>query len=208
MLRVGLTGGIACGKSYTLQQFERLGAHVVDADQVAHRILRKGGPGYEPVLKEFGAAILGDGGEIDRKKLGTLVFSEERAREKLNRLVHPLILREERELMTQLEANPNPSRAPVIIVDAALMVEVGSHRDYDALVVVYCHPRIQLRRLMSRDGLTEEEARRRIETQMPLFEKIKYADYIIENSGKLGATLQQIQHTFRELLHQYEERNA
>jgi dephospho-CoA kinase len=203
MLKVGLTGGIACGKSRTLKQFERLGAHAIDADRVARYLMDPGKPGYDQVVQEFGKEFLAPDSRIDRKKLGQLVFSDEAARNRLNRIVHPLVLAEEKRLIE--EAELTHPRTPMIIVDAALMVETGSYRNYQVVVMVHCRPEVQLMRLMMRDGLDEEEARKRINSQMPLLEKVKYADYIIENSGKLSNTDEQVKYTFKDLLFRYEE---
>jgi dephospho-CoA kinase len=203
MLKVGLTGGIACGKSYTLKQFQKLGAFAIDADQIVHQLLEPGALGYEKVIEVFGRKFLDEDSRLNRRKLGELVFSQEEARQKLNSIMHPLVFVEEAKLVSEAEATHYG--APMIIVDAALMVEVGAFRDYQAVVMLYCRPEVQLMRLRRRDGLSEEEAMKRIESQMPLLEKIKYADYIIENSGKLAHTDEQVTHTFKDLLFRYQE---
>jgi dephospho-CoA kinase len=203
MLKVGLTGGIACGKSRTLKQFEKLGACTIDADHLARYLMDPGKPGYQQVIQEFGKEFVGADSRIDRKKLGELVFTDEEARNRLNRIIHPLVFEEERRLIEEAEFTHR--RAPMIIVDAALMVETGSYRNYQVVVMVHCRPEVQVMRLMMRDQLDEEQARNRINSQMPLLEKIKYADYIIENSGKLSNTDEQVKYTFKDLLFRYEE---
>ncbi|HXK61851.1 MAG TPA: dephospho-CoA kinase [Acidobacteriota bacterium] len=203
MLKVGLTGGIACGKSYTLKELHRHGAHPIDADKIVHQLLLPGHEGYKRVVEAFGLEFLNSDSHLDRRKLGDLVFSDPTAREKLNQLIHPLVFEEERRLIE--EAQLIHRRAPMVVVDAALMVEAGSYRNYDVIVMVYARPEVQLMRLILRDNLTEEEAIKRIESQMPLLEKIKYADYVIENSGKLSNTAEQVAFTFKDLIFRYEE---
>jgi dephospho-CoA kinase len=203
MLKVGLTGGIACGKSYTLKEFQRYGAHSIDADQIVHQLLLPGHAGYKEVVETFGSEFLNADSQLDRRRLGELVFSDEAARRKLNKIIHPLVLAEEKRQIE--EAALIHRRTPMIVVDAALMVEVGSYRNYDVILMVYARPDVQLMRLMLRDNLTEQEALKRIASQMPLLEKLKYADYVIENSGKLSNTAEQVDHTFKDILFRYEE---
>ena len=205
MLKVGLTGGIACGKSHILREFHKLGVYTIDADELAHSAILPNTPAYQQILETFGKDILASDDVIDRKKLGQIVFSDEQTRQKLNKIVHPQVRQEEARLTSEFEAEENP-RSPIIMVDAALMVETGSYGKYDFIVVVYCHPKIQLRRLMSRAGLSEEEAMQRIRSQMPLLDKIRYADYIIENSSRLSETNEQVKHVFTELVVHCEDR--
>ena len=205
MLHVGLTGGIACGKSYALKEFRRLGASTLDADQIAHRVTQPGEPAYEKILAHFGSTLLAADRTIDRKRLGEIVFSDEAARQTLNQIVHPHVLEEEERLKAELESRSGELSSPILLVDAALMIETGSYRRFPLIIVVYCHPAIQIQRLMAREQISEEGALRRIRTQMPILEKIRYGDYIIENSGKLSDTRDQIKQTFSELLIRYEE---
>ena len=199
MLKVGLTGGIGCGKSHILREFHKLGVYTIDADEIAHEVILPDRSAYEKILETFGPEILASDRTIDRKKLGEKVFSDEKAREKLNRIVHPLILEEETRRVAEFQEREDP-KFPIIMVDAALMVETGSYRKYDSVVVVYCPPQVQLQRVIARDRLSEEEALQRIQSQMPLLEKIKYADYIIESSGRLSETNEQVKHIFTELV--------
>lgn len=205
MLKVGLTGGIACGKSHTLREFHKLGVHTIDADQITHEVTQPHKPAYKKIVEEFGTGILKPDRTIDRKKLGKIVFSDESARDRLNRVVHPYILEEERRRISGIENKINKLRSPIFMVDAALMVETGSYRHYDIIIAVYCHPAIQLQRLVTRSNLSEEEALDRINSQLPVLEKIKYAHYIIANSGKLSETHEQIKHVLTELVEFYEE---
>ncbi len=206
MLKVGLTGGIACGKSFALKEFEKLGVYGIDADEIAHSVIEVGQPAFQKVVEEFGEEILDPVGGIDRKKLGKVVFADEQARQRLNGIVHPHIFEEERR---QLEALENPLsnlRPAIAMVDAALMVETGSYRRYDKLLVVYCRPEIQLRRMLFRDNISEEDALRRIASQMPVFEKVKFADYLIENSARVSDTREQIRQIYAELVARSEEK--
>ena len=199
MLRVGLTGGIACGKTNALAEFERLGVYGIDGDQIGHDVIQPDGSAYGEVVERFGNEILNEDGTIDRSRLGRIVFTNESRRLDLNQIVHPRILAEEERILSSLEDELSTLRPNVAMVDAALMVETGSYKRYDVILVVYCHQEIQLRRLMTRDGLSESEAWLRIGSQMPLLEKIRYADFVIDNSSRLSDTRRQIHHTFLEL---------
>ena len=205
MLHVGLTGGIACGKSYVLRELRKLGASAIDADEIAHQVIAPGKPAYDKILASFGSSILGESHSIDRKKLGKIVFSDPASRKKLNQIVHPHVFEEEERRKADLEAQADILSSPILVVDAALMIEAGSYRRYRAVVVIYCHPAVQIQRLMARDRISQEEALERIDSQMPILEKIRYGDYIIENSGKLSDTRDQVKQVFAELLNLYEE---
>ncbi|MBI2823043.1 MAG: dephospho-CoA kinase [Acidobacteria bacterium] len=203
-MKVGLTGGIASGKSHALEEFKRLGAAVIDADRLAHRVMERGKPACQEVVREFGEGILLPDGEIDRKKLARIVFADEEKLKILNAIVHPRVFEEE---AAELEAMRSSSikESPIVIVDAALMIETGSFRRYDKIVVVFCPPELQLARLMARDDLSPEEAALRISRQMPILEKVRYADYLIDTSGKYSDTKRQIRQVYLNLLSDYEE---
>lgn len=205
MLKVGLTGGIACGKSYTLRCFHSLGAYTIDADILARQVVEPGRPAYQQILDEFGKEILDSEGNIDRARLADIVFRDEQARLKLNAIVHPPILEEEARQMREIEGLGSRARSPMIVTDAALMIEVGSYRRYDFVVVVYCPPNVQLQRLLRRNDMDEEMALLRMRSQMPPLEKVKYADFVIETTGKMSETARQVQQVYRELLNRYEE---
>lgn len=198
VLKVGLTGGIACGKSKALLCFEELGAYTVDADRIARDLVRRGQPAFQQILDEFGSEMVGADGELDRVKLGGLVFSDESARNRLNSIVHPLVLAEEDRRIRKLLNNPG--QYPMVVTDAALMIEVGSYAKYDVIVVVYCPRSIQIERLMRRNELTRNQALRRVNSQMPLLEKIAYADFIIDTSRDPSETRDQIRHIYADLL--------
>ena len=199
MLKIGLTGGIACGKSFVLNEFRQLGVHCIDADEVAHQVILPGEPAYRDIVEHFGIRILGDDSAIDRQKLGTAVFGDERQRQRLNRIVHPRIHQEldRRLIQLQQEAGSEPRLA---MVDAALMVETGSYHKYDYVVVVSCPPEQQLERLLGRGGLTRQEAQARIDSQMPIGEKVRFADFVIDNSGDRNRTRDRIREVHRQLL--------
>ncbi len=177
--------------------FAELGAHVIDADCVAHDLLTSGSDTGRKIIDAFGIEILGPDGEIDRKKLGAIVFFHEDRRRLLNRLIHPEIAAEIQGRILKLEQSL-PSG--IIIVDAALMVETGNYKMFDRLIVVTCDPALQISRLMNRNNLTEKEARIRITTQMPIDEKLKLADYTIDTSGALTQTREQVEAIYRDLL--------
>lgn len=200
MLKVGLTGGIACGKTNVLKEFDRLGVFGVDADQVSRDIMQPGGSAYGPVVELFGQNILRADNSLDRGKIGEIVFANSEKRLRLEALVHPLILEEQERILVALEDKSGSRRTRITMVDAALMVETGSYQRYDLIVVVYCHPEIQLRRLMTRDHLPEEEAQSRLDSQMDLSEKVRYGDFVIDNSGRLSDTKLQVQKIFHELV--------
>jgi dephospho-CoA kinase len=197
MLHVGLTGNIASGKTNARRVFTELGAHAIDADEIAHYLLAPGEEVYRRVVENFGDSIVEGDGTISRKRLGGIVFSDCEKRQLLNALVHPGVRAEVQRRISELEQVHD---AGIIIVDAALMVETGSYRGYDKLVVVYCQPALQLDRLMRRGGLTLEEARARIAAQMPVEEKLRVADYRIDTSGTFGQTREKIEAVYRELV--------
>ena len=197
MLHVGLTGNIASGKSYTASLFAELGAYIVDADRVVHELLARGTKTYHKIVDAFGGQILDQNKNIDRRKLAQIVFFDEKQRKLLNGLTHPDVRAEILRRIFDLEQF---STSGVVLVDAALMVETGSYRMYHRLIVVACNPSLQLSRLMSRDNLTEMEARARIASQMPIEEKIKLANYTIDTSGTLKQTQDQVEAIYRDLL--------
>jgi dephospho-CoA kinase len=208
MLQVGLTGNIASGKSHVSGVFAELGARVIDADVIARELFAKGSPTYAKVVQAFGNRIIAPDGSIDRKVLGDIVFREEKQRLLLNALVHPDVLAEVMRRTFELDQQGFDG---IVVVDAALMVESGFYRMQDRLVVVTCDPALQLARVVSRCGLSDEEARLRIASQMPATEKIKLAHYTIDTSGTYGATREQVERVYRDLvlhLHGHKESEA
>jgi dephospho-CoA kinase len=197
MLHVGLTGNVASGKSSAALFFAGLGAHVIDADRVAHLLLKSGTPVYRNIVDAFGEQILKSAGEIDRRILGRIVFSDADKRLLLNSLIHPAV---ETDILRRIGELEQSGSRGIIIVDAALMIETGGYKMYHRIIVVTCDPALQVSRLITRDGLTEEEARARIASQMPTEEKLKLANYAIETSGTLEHTREQVEAIYRELL--------
>jgi dephospho-CoA kinase len=195
MTPVGLTGGIASGKTTVCRLLEAKGCTIIDADVVAHKLLLRGQPGYEPVIEAFGRGILGDAGEIDRGKLGTLVFDDRSKLDQLNQLLHPEVLRT---IGAELAALRQVGRARVI-VDASLMIESGYHRNFRRLVLVTCSLAQQVERLMARNGLTQEQAQKRIALQMPLEQKRRFATDVIDNSGTEERTRIQVDALFEDM---------
>jgi len=196
MLKVGLTGSIAVGKTFVDDVFRELGVPVLDADQVARDVVARGTVGLERVVEEFGDSVLMPNGSLDRPKLGSIVFADEEKRLKLNSIVHPLVFKAQDEWLKQQElAAPDG----IAIVDAALMIEAGGYRRFDKLIVVWCERDLQLQRLIRRDGLSRDEAERRIASQMPQDEKKSYADHLIDTSEGFDATRRQVADVYAEL---------
>lgn len=199
MLRVGLTGGIACGKSTVAKMFADLGADIVDADAIAHELYRPGQEVLEQLVAHFGAEILKPDGELDRSKLASLVFDGGRVAE-LNRIVHPAVIRQQDQWMRSLgEKNPYA----VAIVEAALIFEAGVKDHFDRIMVVTCKPAQKIARFALRTGMSADAARadveRRNKAQMPDDEKARRADFVIDNSGSVEETRHQVQRIYSEL---------
>jgi dephospho-CoA kinase len=184
LLRVGLTGGIACGKTRVRRRLEEAGLHTLDLDEVAHRLSAPGGAARDAIVAAFGTEVLLPDGSIDRRKLGAIVFADETARAALNEIVHPLVREEE----ARWAASFASEKDAVLVTDAALLVEAGMHLRFDRLVVVHCDPEEQVRRLVARDGVTEEAARARLRAQMPVAEKRRFGHYEVDTSGGLDDT--------------------
>ncbi len=192
MLRVGLTGGIATGKSTVVAMLRELGCHVLEADKIAHRMIEPGAAAYDAVVKEFGRGILTPDGRVDRPKLGAIVFADRKRLARLNAIVHPPVLAEQSRQLAEIErAEPHA----IGVVEAALLVEAGYNQKLDLLVVTWCTPEQQIARLTEQGagrGLTLEQARQRIAAQMPVEEKRRLADETIDCSGTLEWTRQQV----------------
>ena len=185
MLRIGLTGGIACGKTVVRRRLEERGIRTLDADAVVHEILASDAEAIGEIVREFGDSVAAADGTIDRKALGAVVFSDPSARERLNAIVHPRVYREIEEFFSRM----SEAGEPLAVVDAALMIETGSFRKYDRVIVVHCRREQQRSRLMARSGLSAEDAERRIAAQMPIEEKRAYGDFLVDTSGTLEETL-------------------
>jgi len=190
MLRVGLTGGLASGKSTVAGLFRSLGAFHVDADTIAHALIAPGGRAHDAVVARFGT--------IDRKALAAVVFSDPKARADLNAIIHPLVREEIARAIGERREAPNAE--PVALVDAALLVESGIDRDLDALIVVSCTPATQIARAVARGGMTGAEARARIAAQAPLDVKRAAADYVIDTDTPMAETERQVRAVWTALL--------
>ena len=191
MLRVALTGGIATGKSYCLARFGSLGVPVIDADQLARDAVAPGSRALEEVAARFGAAIIRPDGSLDRASLGRIVFTDRAARADLEAIVHPEVYRRISEWLATV-----PTRTRVAIADIPLLFETGHTHDFDRVVVVACDPREQLRRIIARDGLSERDARARLDSQWPIEEKEARADYVIKTDGTVADTDTQVRTVF------------
>jgi dephospho-CoA kinase len=196
MLKVGLTGGLASGKSFVGQALGDLGCHLIQADELGHEILLPGGEAYEDVAREFGPGILNEDGTIDRKRLAAEVFGKPERLEKLNQLVHPHVFRRERELFEQF-ADSQPHG--IVVVEAAILIETGNYKAFDRVILVECSEELQIERAMKRDHLSREEVLARLRRQMPLAEKRKFADYVIDTSGSKEETLFRIREVYEAL---------
>ena len=189
MLKVGLTGGLASGKSSVGRALAAMDCLVIRNDELGHEVLEPDGAAYAAVVREFGTGILGPGGKIDRRKLAALVFHDGDQLSKLNALVHPPVRARTKQMLEEYAAG-HPRG--IAVVEAAIMIETGSFRDYTKLIVAVCSREQQIERAMARDGNTREEVVDRLDRQMPLDEKVKYADYVIDTSGTKENTLAQI----------------
>ncbi len=196
MLRVGLTGGLASGKSFVAEQLAKLGCFIVNADKLGHDVLLPGGEAYAPAVAEFGRDILDTGGVINRRRLAAIVFNDPERLTRLNSFVHPAVRERTRALIEEF-ARREPNG--IAVVEAAILIETGAYKSYDRLIVAVCTEEEQLERAMRRDGLTRAEALARLGRQLPLSEKVKYADYVIDTSGTKQRTIEQTRAVYESL---------
>ena len=196
MLKGGLTGGIASGKTFVVGLLRDFGCHVLDADATAHQVMEPGQPAHAEIVAHFGAEILDPAGRIDRPRLGAIVFADAAERAALNAIVHPRVYEAQARWLAEVAAG---DPGGIAVIDAALMIETGSWRRFDRLVVVHCQPEIQLARLMERNGLTREAAGARIAAQLPVAEKLRYANFTIDTSAGFDDTRRQVELLYRQL---------
>jgi dephospho-CoA kinase len=196
MIRAGLTGGLASGKSFVGATLERLGCHLIRADDLGHQVLAPGGEAFSAVIDTFGQGVLDADGHVNRKRLAAEVFNHPERLELLNGIVHPAVIRLEEEFVAAV-AVKDPDG--IAVVEAAILVETGSYRRFDRLILVVCTEEQQIERAMHRDGCTREEAEARLRRQMPLAEKRKYADYVIDTSGRKESTVRQTRQVYESL---------
>ncbi|HBG47054.1 MAG TPA: dephospho-CoA kinase [Deltaproteobacteria bacterium] len=190
---VGLTGGIATGKSLVSGEMERLGARVIDADVIAREIVEPGKPAYDEIVEEFGEGILGPSRSLDRKALGDIVFRDREALGKLNRITHPRIRQRIREEIAKAREDE------IVVVDIALLIETGFIDEVDKVIVVAAVEERQIERMLKRNGLTRQQALQRLSCQLPVKEKLEYADYVIENNGTIEDAMERTREVWREL---------
>jgi len=196
MLKVGLTGGLACGKSFVGEALASYGCLLIQADELGHEVLEPGGKAYGAVVREFGREILTADGHIDRAQLAARVFGDPERLARLNSLVHPPVLRREEELIAQFGV-----REPhgIAVVEAAILIETGSYKRFDRMILVTCREEQQLERALRREGAREADVRARLSRQMPLAEKRKYVDFVIDTSGEKENTLRQTRAVYESL---------
>lgn len=196
MLKVGLTGGIGVGKSHVSKTFTELGCYVYDADKIARDVVNLGTVGYQKVVAEFGEEILDSDKTINRAKLGQIVFADNSKRQKLNEILHPIIIDEQNKIIQEV-ASKDPNA--IVMIDAALMIETNSYKRFDKLIVVYCDRESQIERVMKRNNLSRSEVEDRLNSQMPTEQKLKYADIKINTSGSFEQTDQIVKEVYQQL---------
>jgi dephospho-CoA kinase len=202
---VGLTGGIASGKSSVSRQLVALGCRLVDADVLAREVVAPGEPAWRAIVEAFGPEILGPDGQLDRKRLGALVFADPAQRKTLEAITHPAITTRRQ---ATLDAWAAEGFDGLVVLDIPLLVEVGAATHVDRVIVVYAEREIQVERLMSRDGFERAEAERRVASQMPLADKVRYAHYVVDNSGTPDETAGQVRAVHAALLAEHRARRA
>jgi len=204
-LLVGLTGGIATGKSTVSALLRQLGCEIIDADLLAREVVEPGQPALAQIVTEFGRDVVTAAGALDRKKLGAIVFANPERRRRLEAITHPAI----RDcFQARLDELAERGFVGLVVFDAAVMIESGNYKNMDRLVVVVTDEPTQLARLHGRDGTDDAENRRKVASQMPLAEKAKLADYVIDNSGDREATAEQVRRVFAALMTELEARSA
>jgi dephospho-CoA kinase len=193
MLKVGLTGGLACGKTFVGEALVELGCHLIQADELGHQVLLPSGEAYADVVREFGQGILNEDRTIDRKRLAAEVFGKPERLETLNRLVHPHVFGRERKLIEQF-ARSDPQG--IVVVEAAILIETGTYKNYDRLILVECEEQQQIERSLKRDHTDRAEVLARLSRQMPPAEKRKFAHYVIDTSGSKEQTLRRVREVY------------
>jgi dephospho-CoA kinase len=196
MLKVGLTGGLASGKSFVGEALAGYGCLVVEADELGHAALSPGGEAHDAVIREFGASIVDETGEIDRHRLAELVFDQPDKLARLNALVHPPVVRREEEMAAEF-ARRSPEG--IFVVEAAILIETGSYERFDRLILVICTEEQQVERAMRREGAVEAVVRARLSRQMPIEDKRKFAHFVIDTSGTKENTLRQTHAVYQAL---------
>ena len=196
MLRVGLTGGLASGKSFVGHALADLGCYLIEADKLGHAVMLPGAESYDAIVREFGEGVLDSTGHVNRRALSALVWDHPERLEKLNSLVHPAVrAREERRMAEIAQTDPKA----IAVVEAAILVETGSYKNFDKLIVVTCTADQQMERALKRGSYSREEIRARLNRQLPLAEKLRVADYVIDTGGPKESTLNQVRRVYESL---------
>lgn len=203
MLKVGLTGGYATGKSLVAHELERLGCHIIYADVLGHRVLFPDGEAYAPVLAEFGTGILDEENRIDRKKLANIVFGDAARLNQLSGIVHPAVFRLEAQMLQQI-AGEDPRG--IAVIEAAILIETERDKWFDRIILTACEEEAQVARGMKRDNITRAQVLARLANQMPLAEKRKHADYVVDTSGTKDDTMHQVEEIYGQLARLARER--
>jgi dephospho-CoA kinase len=196
MLRVGLTGGLASGKSFVGHALAELGCHLIEADELGHQVLMPGAEAYDAVVNEFGEEILDEDRYIIRRKLGALVWDRPEQLAKLNSIVHPAVIAREEGIMARI-SQTDPEA--IVVVESAILVETGSYRRFDRLMVAVCTVEQQVERAMKRGAYSKEDVLARLSRQLPLEDKVRVADYVIDTSGAKEHTLEQVKSVYESL---------
>lgn len=201
ILRVGLTGGIASGKSTIMRNFANLGCITVDADAIVARLYEPGQAGHQAIVQTYGTGVLTAEGKIDRKKLSDVAFANAGEAKKLNALIHPIVIGEQARMMAEAEAGGDA----IFVVEATLLLESGGKQRFDRVVVVDVQPEVQLARAVGR-GMIAEEVTRRIAHQLPREERLRQADYVVDNSGDTEAGFAATLRVYERLLADLEQK--
>ena len=196
MLNVGLTGGIATGKTSVAEMFKKKGAYIIDFDALTHKVQEPRLPVWQAIFDFFGREILNDDETINRGKLGNIVFQDKIKLAKLNEIVHPFLFKEWRHYISEIQKKTPDA---IVISDMPLLIEAGVRKFVDLIVLVYASPSLQVERLIMRNGCTREESLRRIASQLPIDDKIPYADILVDNSSSLESARQKVDEVWLEL---------
>jgi len=195
-LLVGLTGGMGSGKSLAASYFKALGAQMIDADRISRELVAPGKPAWKEIIEEFGSNVLNPDQTLNRKQIAAIVFNDESKRKKLEDIIHPRVIVEERRLY---EKYRQKNSRVLAVIDAALLIESGNYKNVDKVVVVQCGKEEQIRRVMERDGTARSEVENRLHSQMPLEEKVVFGDYILRNDDTRESLKSQVGELYRNL---------